>query len=695
MKAQLKDIQNEFVFGTQYYRVVPPKTEWADDMKHISELGMDTIKIWALWTYGEPREGKFNFSDLDGLMDEAQRKNLRVVINIILDHCPLWAVQKFPESQWTDLNGRRMTEHAYAQRFLGGVGLCWDNTALRKTAEPFIRALAKRYKDHPSLYVWDAWNEPDKLASGDVHTAARFREYLAKRFGTIEKLNEHLVECYADLSEVFPPDCKSDVAAQLLYNDFRQRSLGDQVRWVYDTIRSEDTHTPIMTHSHSGTTQIGWGADIPWDDWRMADAVDFYGTSSHEIWFNDNYKRAETFATFALSLETKRSIAAQAKKIFWLDELSGGLSYMLPNVKTSYDGRRTTFNLWTALAYEAKGILFWQFRPERKLGSEAPGWGLVERDGEDTDRSRAAAEFIGTVRAENDLFLNARCVPARYGIVYDMDSHLAANCTQIAPYNNGFQAVFSAFYTNSVPCDILRYPGSITEQYEMIYVPEPWCVSAALKKALFEYAERGGRLIIECGLGLYDENGFTAAKVPNQGWDATIGLLERNIRIFTTDTIQTDHGGIAVGKQRVDLRMTDAWRTTASFSDGTPAAVTRAWGKGSMTAFASLPSAGMHALRESDPKCVPNFIRFIGAEPCVDITSGGNGITCRVMECGGKRLLFVFNHCAQNASVSIDCSRAGTFDRLLWNNCVSATGKGHRIDLHCSVESIAVIVLSA
>jgi beta-galactosidase len=59
----------DLVFGTQYYRPPFPNREtWSSDLNLIAASGMNTVKVWAVWSWIERSNGAYYFDDLDELI---------------------------------------------------------------------------------------------------------------------------------------------------------------------------------------------------------------------------------------------------------------------------------------------------------------------------------------------------------------------------------------------------------------------------------------------------------------------------------------------------------------------------------------------------------------------------------------------------------------------------------------------------
>ena len=73
--------------------------------------------------------------------------------------------------------------------------MCLDNEDVRAKAEKFLVALVVRYRDHPATLCYDLWNENSFRGGSSSQmycfceaTQKKFREWLKKKYGTLEVL---------------------------------------------------------------------------------------------------------------------------------------------------------------------------------------------------------------------------------------------------------------------------------------------------------------------------------------------------------------------------------------------------------------------------------------------------------------------------------------------------------------------------
>lgn len=640
------DFGTRFIMGTQYYRPpTPPEEEWEEDFKRIKDLGMDFVKIWAMWTYIERKEGEFDWKKLDKLLNLAEKYELNVIINIILDHVPHWAQHK--ASAWIikpDGTKRSPT------RLYGGDFGCWDNLKLRELASNFIRGLVKRYKDSKSLHSWDVWNEPDNFECYCNYTTEKYINWLKGKFSTIEELNECLGEAYGSWEEISPPTHPEMITPYIFYTKFRMESLAEQIRWISSLVREEDPIHPVITHSHSwGTPNVDLGVGrlgAGWDDWLLAKEVDFYGTSLHSMYYESQHRAPKEFVRTIVNLETKRSITGGR---YLVSELTSGITRH-KNMNVPIKKGEMLFNLWLTVAHNSKGIIMWQFKPERYT-VEAAGCGLINMDGTENYRTEEFKLFVKTLKENEDLFLNSVPIDNNTGIFYSMHSSIVSSINQMLKYQNAFHGASYMMWMNNITFDIVRSGDDLT-RYSLIYLPMPICISQNGAESLIRFVENGGTLVSEAGLCSYDENGFYFVRVPGYGFSEITGVIEREIiPEDTTIKIKTNYGEIyGLGERRFIENLGDA-EVIGEFEDKRPAILSCSYGKGKIIYIFTYPS--IYYEKTGDSESLQNIQKLLGLEPSVDVTPLG-GITCRLLHSKRDKVLFVFNNLEKETDAIIN-----------------------------------------
>ena len=67
-------IFDEIIHGTQYYRSPTPlPNEWEGDIANMSDFNIDALQIRINWRNNERSEGEYDFSDVDRVMELAEK----------------------------------------------------------------------------------------------------------------------------------------------------------------------------------------------------------------------------------------------------------------------------------------------------------------------------------------------------------------------------------------------------------------------------------------------------------------------------------------------------------------------------------------------------------------------------------------------------------------------------------------------
>ena len=65
---------DEIIHGTQYYRSPTPlPEEWEGDIATLGDFNLDTFQIRINWRWNGRREGEYDFSDVDRLMELSEK----------------------------------------------------------------------------------------------------------------------------------------------------------------------------------------------------------------------------------------------------------------------------------------------------------------------------------------------------------------------------------------------------------------------------------------------------------------------------------------------------------------------------------------------------------------------------------------------------------------------------------------------
>lgn len=532
-------MKEEMIYGVQYYRApTPVREEWAQDLENIKKHGFNTIKIWAVWRKNHPEKERYDFEDLDELMDLAIEQGLHVIINVIMDAAPAWLYEEYPDSIMEMENGRKLHPQAPLYRQTGGApGPCYHHKEASEYKSRFIRKLVARYCHHEALLCWDLWNEPE-LTCGLARQAEQqtmvcyckasqetFQKWLEKKYSTIEQLNAAWQRNYQSFSQVEVPRSGDTFSDMIDWRTFFAETLTDDLRERVRIVKDLDIQHPVMVHT----------VPIPYfnmvnaccNDYQMAKLCDMYGNSIG----NEPYMAVMTANTSG----DKMPVNAEMHII-------NGETFQRTPVQTYKDFKQY---IYTPLAHGIKGFLYWQYRPER-CGKEGPAWGLTTMAGGDHKYLEYAERIGRRLEKYSETLLSAKPLKGKIVLVKDNKNEIFTWCADndVEIYFQSLLGAFDAFYTLNYQVDIksaeqLMEEG--TDDYLMVYYPFPYYMTKPVSQMLLEYVRGGGMLVSEAFFGAYQgEINLHSEIIPGYGFDELFGAREE--QSYSAKTLKAAYG---------------------------------------------------------------------------------------------------------------------------------------------------------
>lgn len=527
---------DEFIYGSAFYRPPNPPREMRREMLRdiAREYKFNIIRIYPGWDYYNPGPDKFLFEDVGEVMSYCDELGIRVLLGAVLESAPWWLEQAHPEARYVDARGQPRHLAGSANNMTGGwPGLCWDWQPVREAAGRYLRELAKFGSSHRSLYAYDCWNEPhiepawerniwagpqEMLFCYCGRTIAAFHQWLQRRYGTLDRLNEAWTRRYPSWESIDPPRAMGTYADWVDWRRFIIERDTEELKFRVRNLRAADPRTIMEDHAahHPPLDALAVNGI---DAWRLAEAVDLWGLSLFPRWFS--------FSVFegAAKIDITRSCAAG--KPFWMTELQGG--HGNKGLWRSHRMRPRDIRLWNwmAAAYGAKGVIYWTYHAEA-TGGESTGFGLVTRDGNATERVLEAAKNKRLLQRHFDIIRDYQPKPD-VAILTDPDSALltwAANGTE-EPSTASFRGYYRALWYLDLHADFIQ-PEQLPAagNYKVLIAPWHLVGKGATCAALRKLVEAGCTLILETGMGLFDERFFSNPVVPPHGLAEAFGYRE-------------------------------------------------------------------------------------------------------------------------------------------------------------------------
>ncbi len=192
--------------GAAYYPEDWDENEQVHDIAKMQEAGIRVVRIAEFaWHKMEPREGEYDFSWLHRVIDRLNAAGISVMLGTPTACPPHWLLRLHPDMAKVEENGRSFSHG-------GRRHCCSNNPHYRAASARIVERMAAEFANEESVIGWQIDNEiyAHRMGCFCPHCQAAFAEYLEKKYGTVERLNEAwnlnlFSQAYDSFADVPPP----------------------------------------------------------------------------------------------------------------------------------------------------------------------------------------------------------------------------------------------------------------------------------------------------------------------------------------------------------------------------------------------------------------------------------------------------------------------------------------------------------
>jgi beta-galactosidase len=484
-------MQKEIIFGAAYYPEYMSCDRIDKDFEMMKHAGMNTVRIAeSTWSTLEPREGVFNFSYIDRVLEKAVQYDMQVIVGTPTYAVPSWLVKKEPDVMVTTASGQAMYGHRQIMDIM--------NPEYRRCSENVIRKLMEHVADHPCVIGYQIDNETKHYGTASLHVQKLFVEHLKEKFGTVEALNKAYVLNYwsnaIDSWEDFP-DMRGCVNGGLAgeFSAF-QRSLAAQfLEWQANIVQEYRHDDQFITHNFDFEWKK-FGADIAQDGYSYGvqpDICHYEASKCLTIAGTDIYHPTQdelTGAEIAFGGDSIRSL--KMSNYLVIECQAQAFKYWTP-----YPGQ-LRLHAYSHLASGADGMMYWNWHSIHN-GYETYWKGLLSHDLDVNPTYEEAAVFGAEFKKLEDHLLHLK-KENKIALLVDNRSLTAFQWYPIdrdLSYNDVVRWMYDSLYELNLECDIVDAQAIEPEQYDMIVVPAMYSAPEKLIGKLENFVKNGGVLV--------------------------------------------------------------------------------------------------------------------------------------------------------------------------------------------------------
>lgn len=482
-------------YGGDYNPEQWPRETWLEDIALMQEADINLVSIGIFsWALLEPREGEFDFSFLDDILDLLSDADIDVDLGTPTAAPPAWFWKKYPLARPVTRDGVTL---GHGSRGMGSP----SSPDYRRCAARITTELARRYANHPAVRMWHIHNEYGAPVSEcySESSAAAFRAWLQKRYRTLESLNDawgttFWGQRYAEWDEIDAPRTSASVvnpAQRLDFKRFTSDALLECFVMERDIIRSFCPDKPITTNFMATNCPSV-------DYWKWAREVDIVA--------NDHYLLAEStenHVLLSMDADLTRSLA-QNNPWMLLEHSTSAVNWQPRNLaKRKGEMARNSFS---HVARGADAIMFFQFRASR-FGAEKFHSAMLPHDGTASRIWQEVTELGGSLASLSEV-RNSR-VNAKVAILWDIESFWAQDLewrpSVDLDHRERIEAFYSVLWNQGITIDFAR-PEQDLSGYGLVLAPASYAVSDTAKANLEQYVSNGGNLVVSYFSGVVDDN---------------------------------------------------------------------------------------------------------------------------------------------------------------------------------------------
>ena len=505
------------------------KSIWDKDMELMKLANCNEMSVGIFsWAKLEPKEGEYDFSFLDEIIEKIHKNNGKVILATPSGARPHWMADKYPEVLRVTPLGQRMGFSARHNH-------CFTSPVYREKVRQMNTKLAGRYGNHPAVIAWHISNE----YSGECHCEYcknAFRNFLRQKFNNnIDQLNNAYwttfwSHTYDSFDQIDPPGPITENGTHGLNLDWHRFVTHQTMDFIQNEI------APIRQHSPNLPVTINMMYEFyDLDYHKVADVIDFASWDSYPEWHNGDDAVIAQKAAFWHDLY--RSL--KQKPFLLMESTPSGVNWK-PYNKPKRPGMDVLASI-QAVAHGSDSVQYFQWRKSRGSSEKFHG-AVVGHDGTSDTRVFRSVQRTGEVLQAIDEIAGT-VVDAKAAVIFDWENMWALDDCQ--GYANAGKKYFETcyayhkqFWQRGIDCDVIS-PKTDLSKYKIVVAPMLYLANDTTVDNFDIFVKNGGVLYGTYMLGTVDENDLCRlGGLPGSKLKEIFGIISEEIDVLYPSELQ-------------------------------------------------------------------------------------------------------------------------------------------------------------
>lgn len=467
---------NKLYHGAAWYPELWDEEVIMQDISLMKEVGINVVRIGEFaWSEIEPSEGQYELQLFVRMIELLYVNGIDTVMCTPTPTPPIWYSHNHPERMYVDEKGTVMG-HGSRQH------ACTNHPVFREKAAAVTEQIAQALGGLPGVVAWQLDNE-FKAHVAECMCAAcleQWHEWLEKRYGTVERLNEAWgtkiwSEYYVQFNQVpqpGPAPFLHNSSLRTMYQLFSMEKIAEFADEQAAIIRRY-SDAPI-THNSSVAFHV--------DNERLYRNLDFASF--------DTYASSSNYAAYLINSDLWRNF--KQDRSFWVMETSPSYAASLQSLGKPHPPGYVKAEAVAAYALGAEGFCYWLWRQQR-AGCEQPHGSVVSAWGKPTIGYRNVLEVEEARKELEELMLGTRPMQADVAMTY---SDRAKAFFKTEPHKGlNHRGLVTSFYERFIRLGIHRDlipEGTDLAGYKLLFTPFLPYVSPELLAKVTAFVRAGG-----------------------------------------------------------------------------------------------------------------------------------------------------------------------------------------------------------
>ena len=506
-------------FGAAYYAEYH-RDDVEADLDLMADAGFTVIRVGeSVWSTWEPEEGVFDLEWLHPVLEGAHQRGIGVILGTPTYAVPMWLTRLYPEIAGETASRQRVGWGARQE-------VNFAHAAYRFHAERVIRKVIERHGDHPAVIGFQVDNEPGLRLLYNTDVFQRFTEWLRRRYGTVERLNQEwgLVYWSHRLSrwdDLWQPEGNFQPQYDLAWRRFQAEMVTEFIGWQADIVRDvTGGHrfvTTCISYEQPGVDDVGLSARLD-----VASGNAYYEMQDSLSHPSDRPRSTGPLGwvvrgPWAVANLADLMYSSKQAPFLVTETNAGSIGYSSMN-DSPYDGQWRQM-AWLLVARGARMVEYWHWHT-LPFGAETYWGGVLPHSGIPGRAYREIARIGAELREVGDAFADAT-PDYDIAVLYDSDSKFAL-ATQGPVRGDGLGHVDPDSYRHIVAAfsrgifDAKRQQRLVRreqlhdvdpDRFPVLVVPALYTATDDDLDHLAAYARAGGHLVVGPRTGYGDIEG--------------------------------------------------------------------------------------------------------------------------------------------------------------------------------------------